>query len=68
VPQLDASLAALDQFTMVNDEIVKLSRRNSDVRSLTLTLGRKRAVIAQCDDQIEGLRETLAKHEMNATR
>jgi hypothetical protein len=52
---------------MLNRELVMLSRRNSDVRSLALTLG-KRTLIAQCQDQIRGLRETLAKHEMTATR
>jgi hypothetical protein len=66
--QLTAALATLDRFMMLNGEIVMLSRRNSDVRSLALTLGRKRAVIAQCEDQIRALRETLAKHEMKATR
>lgn len=66
--QLTAALATLDRFVMLNREIVMLSRRNSDVRSLALTLGRKRTLIAQCQDQIRGLRETLAKHEMNATR
>jgi hypothetical protein len=44
------------------------SGHGSDVPSLTLLLGRRRVVIAQCDDQLRGLRETLAKHAMNATR
>ena len=66
--QLTTAYAALDRFLVLNAELVKLSRRNSDVRPLALTLGRKRAVIAQCEDQISALRETLAKHEMNATR
>jgi hypothetical protein len=45
-----------------------VSGHGSDVPSLTLLLGRRRIVIAQCDDQLRGLRETLAKHTMNATR
>jgi len=36
--------------------------------SLALTLGRKRTVIAQRNDQLRGLRETLSKHAMNVTR
>ena len=52
----------------INNEIVMLSRRDSGVHSLALTLGRKRTVAALCQDQIRGLRETLAKHEMSATR
>jgi hypothetical protein len=66
--QLTAALATLDRFMTLNRELVMLSRRNSDVRSLALTFGRKRTLIAQCQDQIRGLRETLAKHEMTATR
>jgi hypothetical protein len=67
-PHLSGATAALDRFKTINDELIKLSRRNSDVRSLALTLGRKRALTAQCDDQLRGLQEALARHEMKATR
>jgi len=67
-PDLNAANAALDRFIAINADIIKLSRRNSNVRSLALTLGRKRALTAQCDDQLRGLQEALAKHAMNATR
>ena len=67
-PHLTAAVTALDRFKTINAELIKLSRRNSDVRSLALTLGRKRAVTAQCDDQLRGLQEALARHAMNATR
>jgi hypothetical protein len=67
-PQLTMAVEALDRFRAINVDIIKLSRRNSDVRSLALTFGRKRTVIAQCDDQLRALRETLSKHMMNATR
>ena len=66
--QLTAAAEALDRFRTINVEIISLSRRNSNVRSLALTLGRKRIVTAQCDDQLRGLREALSKHAMNATR
>ena len=52
----------------VNDEIVALSRRNSNVRSLALSLGRKRMVTAECEDELRALEEALAKHEFTATR
>ena len=45
-----------------------LSRRNSEVRSQALSLGRKRTVIAVCDDQLRALEEALAGHEIRATR
>ena len=45
-----------------------LSRRNSNVRSLALSLGRKRAVTAECDDVLLALQDTLSKHDFKATR
>jgi hypothetical protein len=65
---LAEAAAALDRFEMNNKDILKLSRRNSEVRSLALILGRKRALTAQCDDQLRALQEALGRHAMNATR
>jgi hypothetical protein len=67
-PQLAAAAAALDRFKAINAELVTLSRRNSNVRSLALSLGRKRTVTAECDDILHALEETLAKHDFTATR
>jgi len=67
-PQLAAAVAALDRFMAINGEIITLSRRNSNVRSLALSLGRKRIVTAECEDQLRALEEALAKHEFAATR
>jgi hypothetical protein len=67
-PQLAAAVAALDRFTAINAELVTLSRRNSNVRSLALSLGRKRTVTAECDDSLQALEEALAKHDFTATR
>jgi len=66
--QLNAAAAALDRFSAVHREIITLSRRNSDVRSLALSLGRKRMIVAQCDDQLRALEAALAKHSVGATR
>lgn len=65
---LDAASTALDHFLSVHKEIVTLSRRNSDVRSLALSLGKKRTVTAECEAQLQALEEALAKHEFTATR
>ncbi len=65
---LDSARAALDEFTSVNTEIVTLSRRNSNVRSLALSLGRKRSLTAECDEQLRALQEALSKHAIQATR
>lgn len=66
--QLAAAAAALDRFTTTNTELVALSRRNSNVRSLALSLGRKRMVTAECDDILQALQETLASRHFAATR
>ena len=63
-----AAGAALERFKTVNQEIVGLSRRNTNVRSLALSLGRKRVVTAECDDQLRALEQALAKHGFEATR
>jgi hypothetical protein len=67
-PQLVAAQDALDRFLAINTEIVSLSRRNSNVRSLALSFGRKRVVAAECADQLSALEQALAKHEFSATR
>jgi hypothetical protein len=67
-PQLVAAQDALDRFLAINTEIVSLSRRNSNVRSLALSFGRKRVLAAECADQLRALEQALAKHEFSATR
>ena len=67
-PQLAAANSELDRLTSVNVEIVALSRRNSNVRSLALSLGKKRTVTAACSDLLQQLEETLASHHFAATR
>ena len=52
----------------LNKEIVDLSRPNSNVHSLALSLRRKRVVAAECEDQLLALQEALSKHEFTATR
>ena len=67
-PHLAAASTALDGFLARNKEIVVLSRRNSNVHALALSLGRKRAVAAQCEDQLRALDQALEQHRFNATR
>lgn len=65
---LAGASSALDKLIAANTEIVTLSRRNSNVRSLALSLGKKRAVTAECDDLLQALEDSLAKHHYAATR
>ena len=67
-PQLDIAGAALTRFLSVHAEIVKLSRRNSNVRSLALSLGRKRTVIAACETRLQAFETALGRHAFTATR
>jgi len=67
-PQLAEAAAALDRLTTINTEIVTLSRRNSNVRSLALSLGKKRTVTAECDESLQALEDALARHHFSATR
>jgi hypothetical protein len=66
--QMRAAQASLDSFLDLNREILALSRRNSNVRSLSLTLGEKRRLTAQCEDTLRALDEALAKRGFAATR
>jgi hypothetical protein len=59
---------ALEGFLATNQQIVDLSRRNTNVRSLALTLGRKRVVAAECEAELRAVEETLAGHGSEATR
>jgi len=63
-----AAETALTRFVQINQEIVALSRRNSNVRSLALVLGQKRKLAAQCEDSLRELNELLASRGFSATR
>jgi hypothetical protein len=67
-PSLGDAAAALDRLTATNAELVALSRRNSNVRSLALSLGKKRAVTAECDALLQTLEDLVASHHFTATR
>ena len=64
-PQLDAAAAALDRFMGINAQIIELSRRNTNVRSLALALGQKRTLTAACEDRLHALQDALATREFD---
>lgn len=65
---LDRADQAIEQFLGVNQQIVDLSRRNTNVRSLALTLGRRRVVAAECEDLLRTLETAVSSHQFRATR
>lgn len=67
-PSLDAARAGYDDFKRINAEVIKLSRENSNVRSLVLSLGQKRKVTAQCEEILSALYDTLQSTRFKATK
>ena len=67
-PRLAAATAALDRFMALNAEIIALSRRNTNVRSLALSLDQKRDLTAACEERLQALQAALAKRGYPAGR
>ena len=67
-PPLAAATAALNRFMELDGQVIALSRRNTNVRSLALSLGQKRMLTAACEDSLRALQEALAKRGFSATR
>jgi hypothetical protein len=65
---LEQAEQAVERLLGVNQQIVDLSRRNTNVRSLALTLGRRRVVAAECEDLLRALQTALSKRQFSATR
>ena len=51
--------AAYADFQKINLEILSLSRRNTNVRSLALSLGKRRNATATCRDLLESVRDSI---------
>src|SRR5207344_875747 len=60
-PRIASATAALDRFMAVNQQIISLSRRNTNVRSLALSLNQKRKVTSECENALHALRDGLSK-------
>ena len=67
-PRLAQATAAFDRFMMLHAEIVSLSRRNTNVRSLALSLGQRRTLTAACEESLQALQDALAKKSLGGTR
>jgi hypothetical protein len=67
-PRLATAAAALDEFMSVNAQILILSRRNTNVRSLALSLNQKGKLTAACEESLRALQDALAKRGFSGTR
>jgi len=65
IAQAKASFA---EFVDVTSQVMQLSRQNSDIASLMLSLEKKRIIAAQCDDILTALEETINHKTSEATR
>jgi hypothetical protein len=66
--RIGSASESLDRFKVVSLQIVALSRRNSNVRSLAMSLRDKPPLTAACDASLRSLDEALAKEGFPATR
>jgi hypothetical protein len=66
--RLATARSALDTFIALNGELLALSRRNTNVRSLALSLNEKRTLIETCEESLRQVREALGKRGYPAGR
>jgi len=59
---------AYTEFAKVNAEVIELSRQNTNIKSMELSLNRKRKVTAQCEDVLGALQEAVRSRTFRATR
>ena len=62
------ALAAYEDFQKVTAEVLRLSRQNTNVRSLALTLDRKTKALAMCEEVLTALEEKVHADMAKATR
>ena len=63
------ALSAFSEFMQVHKEVLKLSRKNTNIKSLQLSLGLKRKAAAQCEETLISLQDTVQRdRSFTATR
>ena len=66
---LHEAALALERFSTIHAQIIPLSRRNSNLYSLKLSLGEGRALSGACDADLRAITDALGKRELTtATR
>ncbi|MDP3427624.1 MAG: hypothetical protein Q8S17_09645, partial [Humidesulfovibrio sp.] len=55
----DKALAAYNDFQKITAQVLLLSRENTNVRSLVLTLDRKTKTLAMCDEALRALEDKV---------
>jgi hypothetical protein len=65
---LEEGRAAFAEFMAVNAEIIRLSRQNSNIKSMELSLGRKRKAAAQCEEILSMIQEAVRDRPFKSPR
>ena len=65
---LEEARASYEELRRVHEEIIALSRRNTNMRSFALSLGQRRNVAAQCQETLSTLQQVLQSTTFKATR
>jgi hypothetical protein len=60
--------SSFSKFMEMHKEIIRLSRLNSNIKSLQLSLGRKRRIAAQCEEILNALEDVVQQRRFKATR
>ena len=59
-PRVVAATKALDEFMRLNAQVIALSRQNTNVRSLALSLKQKPSLATACEEPLHRLNDALA--------
>ncbi len=58
-PDLEIASSRYTQFSEIKTQIIKLSRENTNVRSLVITLNQERKVMLMCQDALAALEQAI---------
>jgi hypothetical protein len=67
-PQVEAATAAFTRLMEINAQIVALSRRNTDVRSMALSQNEKGVLTAECERALHALQDALDRRALAGSR
>jgi hypothetical protein len=63
-PEFEAAAAEYAQFIELKTRIIELSRQNTNVRSLIMSLNQKRKAVQSCQDALAVLEQTIQEEPL----
>jgi hypothetical protein len=66
-PELATAIARYSEFSHIKTEILALSRENTNVRSLSMSLNKKRKVMLVCQDALSALHQAILAEPIAGT-